>query len=326
MKSSANIQQQWKRAVLIALTLWAAMQMAATLGQVSAFYATQHQTFDSIKSRLSLDLPFLDVGNTLLKTPPNKATLQRYMARVNHSLTTFNAQIRVVAIQAVPAPDAANYNEFTEYQGVVLQNVEQSIQLKLASNPLHNAIGPSWIAIIAALILAPIYVLSHKLHPSAAAATPMPPSIPVAVTQPIPKLTINLANKSIGNGVNGLTVQLQNKPLCFYAALLRYCIANPSSQLYHHNDIPNELTNYANKVFIRLMELGHTKRKRPDFNANLDKTLSEIRAALDEVFTGYSEEKARYYPPRAQGEGSRSKQHSYALPTLHASDIEIIGD
>jgi hypothetical protein len=77
---------------------------------------------------------------------------------------------------------------------------------------------------------------------------------------------------------------------------------------------------------MRLMELGHTKRKRPDFNANLDKTLSEIRAALDEVFAGYSEEKTRYYPPRAQGEGSRSKQHSYALPVLHHADIQIIGE
>ena len=74
------------------------------------------------------------------------------------------------------------------------------------------------------------------------------------------------------------------------------------------------------------MDLGHTKRKRPDFNANLDKTLSEIRAALDEVFAGYSEEKAKYCPPRAQGEGSRSKQHSYALPRLYAHEIEVIGD
>jgi hypothetical protein len=82
----------------------------------------------------------------------------------------------------------------------------------------------------------------------------------------------------------------------------------------------------ANKSFGRLIELGHTKRKRPDFNANLDKTLSEIRAALDEVFAGYTEEKEIYYPPRAQGEGSRSKQHSYALSEIKLEDIEIIGN
>jgi len=63
-----------------------------------------------------------------------------------------------------------------------------------------------------------------------------------------------------------------------------------------------------------------------DFNANLDKTLSEIRAALDEVFSSFSEEKETYYPPRAQGEGSRSKQHSYAIPSIKQEDITIIGN
>ena len=82
----------------------------------------------------------------------------------------------------------------------------------------------------------------------------------------------------------------------------------------------------ANKSFGRLIELGHTKRKRPDFNANLDKTLSEIRAALDEVFADFPEEKDTFYPPRAQGEGSRSKQHSYALVSIKEDNIEIIGN
>ena len=119
---------------------------------------------------------------------------------------------------------------------------------------------------------------------------------------------------------------LQNKPLCFYTALVKYCIDNPNESLPPHKDVPHELMALANKCFGRLIELGHTKRKRPDFNANLDKTLSEIRAALDEVFTGYIDEKETYYPPRAQGEGSRSKQHSFALPSIKEDDIEIIGN
>ena len=101
---------------------------------------------------------------------------------------------------------------------------------------------------------------------------------------------------------------------------------NPEQALPPHKDVPGDLIILANKTFGRLIELGHTKRKRPDFNANLDKTLSEIRAALDEVFNGYSVEKERYYPPRAQGEGSRSKQHSYALTQLSLEDVEIIGN
>ena len=130
----------------------------------------------------------------------------------------------------------------------------------------------------------------------------------------------------LGNSVNDTVVILQNKPLCFYTALVKYCTENPEHPLPPHKDVPIELIALANKAFARLIELGHTKRKRPDFNANLDKTLSEIRASLDEVFALYPEEKERYYPPRAQGEGSRSKQHSYALTHLSPDDVEIIGN
>ena len=140
------------------------------------------------------------------------------------------------------------------------------------------------------------------------------------------RIIIDLKDKTLGNGVNDVKVVLQNKPLCFYTALVRYCMENPSEPLQHHKDVPVELLNLANKVFGRLIELGHTKRKRPDFNANLDKTLSEVRAALDEVFADFTAEKERYYPPRAQGEGSRSKQHSFALTSLSPEDVEIIGN
>ena len=44
------------------------------------------------------------------------------------------------------------------------------------------------------------------------------------------------------------------------------------------------------------------------------------------MFSAYNVEKEAYYPPRAQGEGSRSKQHSYALPPIKEEDIEIIGN
>ncbi|KKK93350.1 hypothetical protein LCGC14_2693760 [marine sediment metagenome] len=81
----------------------------------------------------------------------------------------------------------------------------------------------------------------------------------------------------------------------------------------------------ANKYFYRLVELGHTVRKRPNFNNSLEKTLSEIRAALDEVLSEYPEEKELYYPPKAYGEGSRSRLHSYGLVNIRKGNIEIIG-
>ena len=77
--------------------------------------------------------------------------------------------------------------------------------------------------------------------------------------------------------------------------------------------------------FYRLIELGHTIRKRPNFNSSLEKTLSEIRAALDDVFSEHPEQKELYYPPKAYGEGSRSRLHSYGLVNIGKGNIEIKG-
>ena len=104
-------------------------------------------------------------------------------------------------------------------------------------------------------------------------------------------LNVHAKDKTLSNRVDDKVVALQNKPLCFYTALVKFCIEYPNQPLPPHKDVPHELMILANKSFGRLIELGHTKRKRPDFNANLDKTLSEIRAALDEVFAGFTEEK-----------------------------------
>jgi hypothetical protein len=139
------------------------------------------------------------------------------------------------------------------------------------------------------------------------------------------KLIINLNSKTLSNGLKESEVQIPNKPFCFYIALLDYCINQKTPYLSHSNNVPEDLLSGANKYFYRLIELGHTKRKRPDFSTNLDKTLSEIRAALDTVFLHHADDKEMFYPPKAQGEGSRSKLHNYALEHINAKQIEFIG-
>ncbi|MDC8832243.1 hypothetical protein [Alteromonas gilva] len=316
--------QDWLKSITTIVVLYVIFQSAAILGQAGARLYNEHQMLHHIKARISLDMQFLDVGNQALNTPPNQESLKRYLARINHQLETQQAGVWLVSVQSVTAqtdaqPDNSRLSQF------VLENSEQSVTVQLATRPLYGYLSFSLLALLAAFIASPLLIKTLPRKPGVLKHRGAQP-LPANTAEPEPKLVINLNDKTIGNGVNNVTVQLQNKPLCFYIALLRYCIDNPHSTLLHHKDIPAELTALASKVFIRLMELGHTKRKRPDFNANLDKTLSEIRAALDEVFTGFSEQKTRYYPPRAQGEGSRSKQHSYALPVLDPDDIQVIGD
>lgn len=316
--------QDWVRSALLLLSFYLLFQIAALAGQAGARLYIEHEATDRLKSRMSLDLQFLDVGNDTLNTPPNQDTLKEYLDRLNTTLEERELGIWLVSIQSVIANPEIEQLEHARLTKMTLQNSEQSVHIQLAIKPIYHYLSFSPLALFGALLLTPAFIARKQVKPKTPVATMMPP--PAPIVKPKPKLQINLTEKSIGNNVNNVTVQLQNKPLCFYTALLRFCVDNPHAVLLHHKDIPTELSQQAIKVFGRLMELGHTKRKRPDFNANLDKTLSEIRAALDEVFAGYSDEKALYYPPRAQGEGSRSKQHSYAITNITADDIEIIGD
>ncbi|MFC3203512.1 hypothetical protein ACFOEW_17010 [Alteromonas oceani] len=323
MKTYDITPNDWLKGGLVTLLLFVIFQLGALVGQTSARLYAEHEAVDKIKARISLDLQFLDVGNQTLRTPPNQDTLKAYLNRINTILSEQQTGVWLVSLQSVTA-NAAGQPENARLTQLVLENSEQTVNVQLATKPLYRYLSFSPLALLAALLVSPAFVKVRTSQRRAVKAAVL--AQPVPIVKITPKLTVNLNEKTLGNGVNDVTVQLQNKPLCFYTALLHYCIENPNAVLLHHKDIPPELTNLASKVFTRLMELGHTKRKRPDFNANLDKTLSEIRAALDEVFAGFSEEKTRYYPPRAQGEGSRSKQHSYALPVLHASDIDIIGE
>lgn len=137
---------------------------------------------------------------------------------------------------------------------------------------------------------------------------------------------IDLQDKVLAINDNAeIKAGLANKPLFFYLALIEFCVENPDVTLNQNKDVPGELIELANKYFYRLTQLGHTIRKRPNFTNSLEKTLSEIRAALDEVLIEHSQLKEKYYPPKAHGEGSRSRLHSYGLSNIKADDIEVIG-
>lgn len=139
-------------------------------------------------------------------------------------------------------------------------------------------------------------------------------------------LTLDLRNKQLINFHTEKAVPLANKPLCFYAALVEYCLSNPDKTLNQHKDLPLEMEALCKKYFARLIELGHTIRKRPDFTNNIEKTLSEIRACLDELYEDDIASKDPLYPRKAVGEGSRSKAHSYALKDVSAELINWLGN
>lgn len=311
--------KQWLRAGLIAIVLTVAFQTAMAVGQMAGYQLSYHQALDAVERRISLDSAYLDVGNKTLNTPVNEAAVSAYLHKLNRQLDTQTYPLRISQMQTVASPESIPAH-FQPAATLTMQSAEQTLSVHIASVPWWQAWSLSHVSLLLGLGVAPLVArIQYKKKQRLAALQPQ-------VDTRIPHLVIDLTSKTLGNGVNDTRVTMHNKPFCFYVALVRYCIEHPDCQLMHHTDVPAGLISQANQVFGRLIELGHTKRKRPDFNANLDKTLSEIRSALEEVFAEFAAQKEKYYPPRAQGEGSRSKQHSFALPHLCMQDIEIIGN
>lgn len=313
--------KQWLKGLGVAVGLFILFQMFISAGQLAGHSIAYHRAFDALKQRVSLDSAYLDIGNKTLNTPVNQSAVARYIDKFNQTLTDEGFPIRLVSLQGVNGTDTlrAKHSGETTF---TMQNAEQRLSVSVSESNWWYIIELHPASVAGALILAPMLVRIRQTQKAKRLA-----AVDDALEDtPQPRLVIDLHKKTIGNGVDNTHPLLQNKPFCFYVALVKYCIEHPDTPLLHHKDVPPELISAANSVFSRLIELGHTKRKRPDFNANLDKTLSEIRSALEEVFSQFSDAKEKYYPPRAQGEGSRSKQHSFALTHLQEQDVEIIGN
>jgi hypothetical protein len=298
------------------IVLWLCFQLAFGAGQTLQTKINKDRFIGSIETRVALDLPRLRLANHRFNTVADSTSVQKYILQLNLALTDLSSRIYLRSIQGISIKDQRTGENLSR----VLHTADQHIELKLTHvpSPLMTRLN-LYAPFMALLIVLLSYTRANELK---ARAT-------VAKTDEFPpepgKLIINLQDKSIQYGADNTVIALPNKPFCFYAALVDYCLQNDTACLRHNNDVPDELLQIANKYFYRLIELGHTKRKRPDFSANLDKTLSEIRTVLDEVFQHHVQAKELFYPPKAQGEGSRSKMHNYALANTDLLRVEFIG-
>lgn len=304
------------RSILAGLFYLAFFQAVYSLASYQSFEHSVADATSKVENRLALDLPKLRLANPKFNTVAHVTSIQEYIRSLNEQLKQLNAPIRLTQLQ--------NVQQMHDVEGTnknfVLNTSDRNIQVGvlILNQSWHRYL--SFYPILAALLSFVMLAILQRASAARAKQSAALDTLPVE-----PKLIINLHDKTIANGIDDKASPLSNKPFCFYMALLQYCLDNPSPKLNHNKNVPDELIALANKYFYRLIELGHTKRKRPDFSTNLDKTLSEIRAALDEVFHDYPEEKDKYYPPKAQGEGSRSKLHNYALEHLNKEKMQFIG-
>ena len=275
-----------------------------------------------IEKRIALDLPLLDLSNELLKHSGNKAALLNYIQTLNTFIDSTG--IEVVAITPQHEFDASLktstefIRELNSNNGVVF--IVLSLRQPYFTRDVVAIYGMLFIlSILLTYLIKLAYIKKSDEKQVVHAESNTTESKPLT-------LIIDLKSKTLSSSVSlEHQVALANKPLCFYLALVEYCTNNPEIKLNHNKNVPEELIELANKYFYRLVELGHTVRKRPNFNNSLEKTLSEIRASLDDVLNDCPEQKGLYYPPKAFGEGSRSRMHSYGLANVGQGNIEIIG-
>lgn len=272
----------------------------------------------ALEKRIALDLPWLQLPNDTMKSVADKSSVKAYLQRLNDQARENQLPVRVIALQDIEAELKESQGETIDYQ---LDAPAQEFRLSLLAQPHSIGSSLSILPLLAAILMT-LALYQYLTARNRAYITDNLHDEPEA--EP-PKLIIDLHNRTFSNNTNNTQVQLSNKPFCFYIALVDYCLSNEAPALNHNKNVPEELLELANRYFYRLIDLGHTIRKRPDFSSNLDKMLSEIRAALDEVFADTPEQKTPFYPPKAQGEGSRSKLHNYALEQLQSSDLEFIG-
>lgn len=312
-----HFKRYWGRitcAFAVLLTLLTLLHYNTTL--TFEDYATSRLT-DATLNRIALDIPELKLADHRFNQAVNTSKVARYIDMLNEYLKSNNHPIRVVAIQDthVKASDTA--------QSQITKNLlfpRQTISIRFAILPMaqnyHLYVLPFMLSIFLTYLAIPFLISKPKETIDIIAEQEDEPC----------RLVVDLTTRTLYlNKQTELAVPLANKPFCFYIAMLDFCADEKDAALYHNKSLPEDFLELTSKYFTRLMDLGHTKRKRPDFNANIDKMLSEIRNALDEIFQTESEAKLKFYPKKAQGEGSRSKLNNFALSGLSCDDFELIG-
>ena len=281
------------------------------LGQENKIKNTISLQSEQIAKRVSLDVSSLPLAEPLFNYAGNQQEVERYITQLNEQLDSMSARVKVKSISTVKSSEPHLYELNANYKTIYL----------LLSPDVSHVKYTYMIVFLLTFFNALIYRKVFSKHIENRA---MYKATPIEDVEP--KLVIDLYSKSLFlDGKNDAQSQLANKPLCFYLAMIEFSNDYPDINLHLNKDVPSELLSIAEKYFHRLSVLGHTVRKRPNFSNSLEKTLSEVRAALDEILRDSPKLKAKLYPPKAHGEGSRSKLHSYGLKGLSASDYEIRG-
>ena len=302
------------RYVLVFVLFLLIFQFSYSFSKVFNYQEIVEHAAVHVENRILIDLDTLHLAEPVYKIAGDKQFSDSYLKKLNSYLVQHNWPLRVKYVATEGTEDKQInidfQSQFDDGRKTVL------IGYKTQGLPWWSYVSvyPILASLLLVLLLRDNIVNKHIEN-----------KVQHLTAEEKAWMLVDLPNKRLVNAVTGKIVELSNKPLCFYCALLEFSIENENPVLNPNKELPEELMELANKYFFRLIELGHTIRKRPNFNNNLEKALSEIRAGLDELFMDDVKRKATFYPPKAIGEGSRSKLHNVALLSISGKDIEFLG-
>lgn len=296
----------WKL-LLVFISFTLLLQVIYILGVDWSRAYNRMEGMEAVAGRVALDMARLPLASQAAYEVEQGEVVAGYIQRLNDELERQQSPVLLLDIGALPQGRLSK-TLITPTRELVLTFAEQP-------RVWINYFSP--VTLLLALLLTLLYRTRLISVPR--------PREEVTEELSAPRLIIDLQQRTLRNSSGGEPVVMANKPLCFYVALLEFSAEDKETLLSQNKEMPEALQALADKYFMRLIELGHTVRKRPNFKNSLEKTLSDIRAVLDEVYSQHPDLKVAYYPPKAHGEGSRSRLHHYGLKLISTEDYEILG-
>jgi len=304
-----------KGKILLSLPMLLILLGSCVLGNNYGYNAHKNRALESLQSRIALDASYLDLEDIAETSNTDNPVVQNYLEKTNKQLEALNYPIRLTNLN--------NFSDKRKFQHPV-QFLNMSGTRKQVKIGYVEVTSPFkyWTLLLPLAFYS--ICLFLWLRSGSNDTDAQEDVIEEVVT--LPKLVVDLHNRTLFlDQTKEHVVSLSNKPLCFYLAMLKYSCSTDDPKLFQNKQLPESFVEMANSYFFRLMELGHSRRKKPDFENNIEKMLSEIRTALDDILSATPELKEFYYPQKALGEGSRSRLHNFALTQIEVHQFELIG-
>jgi hypothetical protein len=140
-------------------------------------------------------------------------------------------------------------------------------------------------------------------------------------------LVMNFIDKCIYYG-NKKSEPISFKHFAFYSALLIYCedFDNRNLLWNKYDNLSNQFIGLCESYYADLKQYHGINKQVPDFNSNVQATVSHIRKILKDLFKGDVLLEEKYIPPAPKGKGSRTTAHNYALTNIKGGDFEFKGE